>query len=99
MAVQRGRLWPGPEPVPPPPALGRAHLCLVSLEGSGEAGQAGGSESPWGLQLYTCKHWAYLEPGLHLSSPPPAPPGLSSLARASPRGSLALGTSTRGRAD
>lgn len=50
-AGQRWWLWPGPEPVPLPPTLGRAHLCLVSLEGSGEAGQAGGSESPWGLQL------------------------------------------------
>lgn len=35
-----------------------------------------------GSSFYTCSHWAYLQLGLHLSSPPPAPPRHSSLALA-----------------
>lgn len=35
------------------PSRGRAHLHLASLEGSGEAGRAGGAQSLWGpLLLY-----------------------------------------------
>ena len=74
------------------PSPGRGHLHLASLEGSGEAGRAGGAEGLRGAPAFIpAVTWPVYCLGLQLS---PVPPGHSSLALTTPRGSLARYTLT-----
>lgn len=76
----------------------RAHL-LAPLEGSGEAVRLAALRACRDSSFYTCSRSACLQLGAAAVRCPPVPPGHSSLALATPRGSMALGVSTLSRAE